>query len=56
MKKIFQWLAVVLDDIVGVGEEKPNKRYMSVYEAQKKFDAGLISMHEYNEVLKRTRM
>ncbi|WP_181951450.1 hypothetical protein [Legionella sainthelensi] len=56
MKKIIQWLTVVLDDIVGVVEEKPNKRYMSVCEAQKKFDAGLISVREYNEVLKRTRI
>ena len=53
MKKIFQWLVGVLDDIVGVGEEKPNKCYMSVYEAQKKNDAGLINIREYNEVLKR---
>ncbi|WP_191968233.1 hypothetical protein [Legionella longbeachae] len=56
MKKIIQWLTVVLDDIVGVAEEKPSKRYMSVHDAQKKFDAGLISMREYNEALKRRGM
>lgn len=53
MRKVFQLLAVVLDAIVGVAEDKPRKRYMSVYEAREKYEAGLISMREFNEVFER---
>ena len=53
MRKVFQLLAVVLDAIVGVIDDKPHKPYMSVCEAQEKYDAGLISMREYNEVFER---
>ncbi|WP_080477730.1 hypothetical protein [Legionella pneumophila] len=49
MRKVFRLLAVVLDAIVGVAEDKPDKRYMSVYEAQDKLDNGLITIREYNE-------
>ena len=50
MRKVFRLLAVVLNAIVDIADEKPRKRYMSVYEAREKYDAGLISMREYNEV------
>ncbi len=53
MRKIFRFLAAVLDAIVGVAEEKPNNRYMSVSEARRKYEAGLISMREYNEIFER---
>lgn len=53
MRKIFRLLAVVLDVIVGVAEDKPDKRYMSVYEAQDKLDNGLITIREYNEAFER---
>ena len=53
MRKVFQLLAVVLDAIVGVAEDKPRKRYMSVYEAREKYEAGLIGMSEFNEVFER---
>ncbi|MCC5792086.1 MAG: hypothetical protein JJT82_05695 [Legionellaceae bacterium] len=53
MRKVFRLLAVVLDAIVGVAEDKPRKPCMSVYEAREKYDAGLIGMNEFNEVLKR---
>ncbi|CAH15253.1 TPA: hypothetical protein JBD37_03355 [Legionella pneumophila subsp. pneumophila] len=49
MRRVFRLLAVVLDAIVGVAEDKPDKRYMSVYEAQDKLDNGLITIREYNE-------
>ena len=55
MRKIFQWLVEFLDAIVGVAEDKPSKRYMSVYEAREKYEAGLISMREYNETCERKR-
>lgn len=48
MRKVFRLLAVVLDAIVGVAEDKPAKCYMSVYEAQDKLDNGLITIREYN--------
>jgi len=53
MRKVFRLLSVVLDAIVGVAEDKPHKPYMSVYEAREKYDAGLIGMNEFNEVLQR---
>lgn len=53
MRKVFRFLVVVLDAIVGVTEDKPRKRYMSVYEAREKYEAGLISMREYNETFER---
>lgn len=53
MRKVFQLLAVVLDAIVGVAEDKPRKPYMSIDEAREKYDAGLIGMHEFNEVFER---
>lgn len=53
MRKILRLLSVVLNAIVGVAEEKPSKRYMTVYEAQEKFDAGVISIREYNEAFER---
>lgn len=53
MRKIFRLLAVVLDTLVGVAEDKPTKRYMSVYEAQDKLDNGLITIREYNEAFER---
>lgn len=53
MRKVFQLLAVVLDAIVGVADEKPRKQYMSVYEAREKYEAGLIGMREFNEVFER---
>ncbi len=53
MRKVFRLLAVVLDAIVGVIDDKPRKRYMSVFEAREKYDAGLISMREFNEVFER---
>lgn len=53
MRKVFRLLAMVLDAIVGVAEDKPVKRYMSVYEAQDKLDAGLITIREYNEAFER---
>lgn len=49
MGKIFRLLAVVLDALVGVAEDKPAKRCLTVYEAQEKFGKGLISIREYNE-------
>lgn len=52
MRKVFRLLAVVLDALVGVAEDKPAKRYLTVYEARDKFDKGLISIREYNESLK----
>lgn len=54
MRQVFRLLAVVLDAIVGVIDDKPRKPYMSVCEAQEKYDTGLISMREYNEVFERT--
>lgn len=56
MRKVFRFLVVVLDAIVGVTEDKPRKRYMSVYEAREKYEAGLISMREYNETFERKDM
>ena len=53
MRKVFRLLAVVLDAIVGVIDEKPRKPTMSIYEAREKYDAGLIGMHEFNEVFER---
>ncbi|CZG21308.1 TPA: hypothetical protein NI876_000199 [Legionella pneumophila] len=53
MRKVFRLLTVVLDAIVGVAEDKPAKRYMSVYEAQDKLDNGLITIREYNEAFER---
>ncbi len=53
MRTIFRLLAVVLDAFVGVIDDKPRKPYMSVCEAQEKYDAGLISMREFNEVFER---
>ncbi|MCE0723230.1 MULTISPECIES: hypothetical protein [Legionella] len=53
MRKLFQWFVEFLDAIVGVSEDKSNNCYISVYEAREKYEAGLISMHEYNETLKR---
>ncbi|MFO8794469.1 hypothetical protein SDB36_12745 [Legionella pneumophila serogroup 1] len=53
MRKIFRLLAVVLDVIVGVADDKPAKRYMSVYEAQDKLDNGFITIREYNEAFER---
>lgn len=53
MRKIFRFLSIVLNALVGIEEEKPATRYMSVYEAQEKLDAGSISMREYNEVFER---
>lgn len=51
MRKVFRLLTVVLDALVGVAEDKLAKRYLTVYEAQEKFDKGLISIREYNESL-----
>lgn len=51
MRKVFRLLAVVLDALVGVSEDKPAKRSMTVYEAQEKLDKGMISIREYNESL-----
>ncbi|MCW8444220.1 hypothetical protein OQJ05_09180 [Fluoribacter gormanii] len=56
MRKIFQWLVEFLDAIVGVTEDKPNNRYMSIHEAREKYEAGLISIREYNEVFERKEM
>lgn len=53
MRKIFRLLVVVLDAVLGLAEDKPAKRYMSIYEAQEKFDNGLISIREYNEAFER---
>ncbi|HAU0368249.1 TPA: hypothetical protein JBF73_03455 [Legionella pneumophila] len=53
MRSIFRLLAVVLNAIVGVTEDKPAKCYMSVYEAQDKLDNGLITIREYNEAFER---
>ncbi|MFO8827589.1 hypothetical protein SC657_08565 [Legionella pneumophila] len=53
MRKVFRLLAIVLDAIVGVGEDKPNNGCMSVSEARRKYEAGLISMREYNETFER---
>lgn len=53
MRKVFRLLAVMFDAIVGVGEDKPNNRNMSVSEARRKYEAGLISMREYNETFER---
>ncbi|MGM9452311.1 hypothetical protein ACTAZI_03145 [Legionella bozemanae] len=53
MRKIVQWLVEFLDVIVGVTEDKPNNCYISVYEAREKYEAGLISVREYNETLER---
>lgn len=56
MKKVFRLLAVILNALIGVTEDKPAKHYMTVYEAQEKFDAGLISIREYNEVFERNEV
>ncbi|KTD25127.1 hypothetical protein [Legionella maceachernii] len=53
MRKVIRFLAMVLNALVGIEEEKPATRYMSVYEAQEKLDAGSISMREYNEAFER---
>ncbi|KTC93569.1 hypothetical protein [Legionella cincinnatiensis] len=53
MRKVFRFLVVVLNAIVGVAEDKPNNRYMSVSEARRKYEAGLISMRAYNEAFER---
>ncbi|HAU3625193.1 TPA: hypothetical protein F7146_10300 [Legionella pneumophila] len=53
MRKIFRLLGIVLDVIAGVADDKPAKRYMSVYEAQDKLDNGLITIREYNEAFER---
>lgn len=53
MRRVFRLLAVVFDAIVGVAEDKPNNRYMSISEARRKYEAGLISMREYNETFER---
>ncbi|KTD73810.1 hypothetical protein [Legionella tucsonensis] len=53
MRKVFRFLVVVLDAIVGVAEDKPHKRYMSISDAQEKYEAGLISMRECNEIFER---
>ncbi|MCW8400756.1 hypothetical protein OQJ26_18400 [Legionella sp. PATHC038] len=53
MRKIFQWVVEFLDAIVGVTEDKPNDRSMSIHEAREKYEAGLISMSEFNEVFER---
>ncbi|CZO59148.1 hypothetical protein SCO11_01690 [Legionella pneumophila serogroup 1] len=53
MRKVFRLLMVVLDALVGVTEDKPAKRYMSVYEAQDKLANGLITIREYNEAFER---
>ncbi len=56
MRKVFRFLVVVLDAIVGVTEDKSRTRYMSVYEARENYEAGLISMREYNETFERKNM
>ncbi|WP_165831564.1 hypothetical protein [Legionella qingyii] len=53
MRNIFQWLIEFLDAIVGVEGDKPNNRYLNAYEAQEKYDAGLIRMREYNKEFER---
>ncbi|KTD41787.1 lipase family protein [Legionella parisiensis] len=53
MRKILQWLVEFLDAIVGVTEDKPNNCYVSAYEAREKYEAGLISLREYNETFER---
>ncbi|KTD01307.1 hypothetical protein OQJ19_01390 [Fluoribacter gormanii] len=53
MRNIFQWLIEFLDVIVGVEEEKSNKHCMNAYEAQEKYNAGLIPMREYNKEFER---
>lgn len=53
MRKVFRLLMVVLDALVGVADDKPAKRYMSVYEAQDKLANGLITIREYNEAFER---
>ncbi|KTD73735.1 hypothetical protein [Legionella tucsonensis] len=52
MRKIVQWVVEFLDAIVGVAEDKPNNCYI---EAQKKYEAGLISPCEYNETFERKK-
>ncbi len=52
MRKVFRLLAVVLDVLVEMAEDKPAKRYLTVYEARDKFDKGLIGIREYNESVK----
>ena len=53
MRKVFRLLAVMLDAIVGAIDDKPSKPTTSIYEAREKYDAGLIGMHEFNEVFER---
>ena len=53
MKKVFRLLSVVLDAVVTAIDDKPRKPTMSIYEAREKYDAGLIGMHEFNEVFER---
>ncbi|WP_454785979.1 hypothetical protein [Legionella sp. WA2024007413] len=49
MRNLFQWIVEFLDAIVGVEEDKPNKRYLNVCETQEKYEAGLIRIGEYNK-------
>ena len=49
MRKIVRLLAVVLDALIGVAEDKPTESNLTVYEAREKFDKGSISIREYNE-------
>ncbi|WP_199740780.1 hypothetical protein [Legionella septentrionalis] len=49
MKRVFRLLSVILNGIIGIAEERPSKNYMPFYEAQQKFDSGLISAFEYKE-------
>lgn len=52
MRKVLRFLAVVLDAMTDVADEKPRHRYMGVNEAREKYDAGLIGMHSFNDSLR----
>lgn len=53
MRQIIRLLVLVLEAIIGITEDKQDRRYMPVYEAQDRLDAGLIAVHEYNHAFER---
>ncbi|WP_454783602.1 hypothetical protein [Legionella sp. WA2022007384] len=55
MKNIFQWLVEFLDAIVGVEEDRPNKRYVNIHETQEKYHAGLIRVPEHKKSERKDR-
>lgn len=50
MKKIIRMVFGIIDAFFDIAQNKPTPCPISIYGAREKFEAGAISVREYNEI------